>query len=303
MTEPAVSGNETAGTLLRAAREAQGLHIAALAAAIKVTPRKLDALENNRWDELPDATFTRALALTVCRTLKIDARPVLALLPSAPARPLENVTGSLNAPFRGGGSTSNGTALGAAVKPLVWSAVALLIAAVVVFFVPPHWLSADWGAGAEPAVSAPLFPASSAALPADAPAQATPVPEAVAAEPAASAAMPIAGIASGPAPAGPAPAGSAPTAIGPSAAVAATGDELQIQTSGESWIEVRDDNGRVVLSRLVAAGEQISGLQGALPLRLLVGNAVVVRVSFRQKPVDLAPFTRDNVARLQLPPP
>ena len=61
----------------------QGLHIAALAAAIKVAPRKLDALENDRYDELPDATFTRALAQTVCRTLKIDAAPVLALLPQA----------------------------------------------------------------------------------------------------------------------------------------------------------------------------------------------------------------------------
>ena len=52
----------SAGALLRAAREKQGLHIAALAASIKVTPRKLDALEHDRWDELPDATFTRALA-------------------------------------------------------------------------------------------------------------------------------------------------------------------------------------------------------------------------------------------------
>ena len=61
MTDPQ-PGTPTAGTLLRAAREKQGLHIAALAAAIKVSPRKLDALENDRWHELPDATFVRALA-------------------------------------------------------------------------------------------------------------------------------------------------------------------------------------------------------------------------------------------------
>ena len=35
----------SAGALLKAAREKQGLHIAALAAAIKVSPRKLEALE------------------------------------------------------------------------------------------------------------------------------------------------------------------------------------------------------------------------------------------------------------------
>ena len=55
-----------AGALLRAARQQQGLHIAALAASIKVTPAKLEALESGRIQELPDATFTRALALTVC---------------------------------------------------------------------------------------------------------------------------------------------------------------------------------------------------------------------------------------------
>ena len=71
----------TAGGLLRQARQAQGLHIAALAAAIKVVPRKLELLESDQFDQLPDATFTRALAQTVCRTLKIDAAPILALLP------------------------------------------------------------------------------------------------------------------------------------------------------------------------------------------------------------------------------
>ena len=45
----------SAGALLREAREAQGLHIAALAASIKVAAAKLEALEADRFDELPDA--------------------------------------------------------------------------------------------------------------------------------------------------------------------------------------------------------------------------------------------------------
>ena len=79
----------TAGRLLREARQAQGLHIAALASAIKVAPRKLELLEADRLDELPDATFTRALAQTVCRSLKIDAAPILALLPPPSGHRLE----------------------------------------------------------------------------------------------------------------------------------------------------------------------------------------------------------------------
>ena len=39
------SAPASAGALLREARERQGVHIAVLAAAIKVSPRKLDALE------------------------------------------------------------------------------------------------------------------------------------------------------------------------------------------------------------------------------------------------------------------
>ena len=101
MTEAVSSpGGGSAGAQLRAARERQGLHIAALAAAIKIPQRKLEALEADRFDELPDATFTRALAMTVCRALKIDPAPVLAQLPQGGPQGLGKVNGSLNTPFR-----------------------------------------------------------------------------------------------------------------------------------------------------------------------------------------------------------
>ena len=86
--------------MLRAARQAQGLHIAALATFIKVTPARLEALEAGRIADLVDTTFARALALTVCRVLKIDAAPVLALMPGAPSGSLGRVDGGLNTPFR-----------------------------------------------------------------------------------------------------------------------------------------------------------------------------------------------------------
>ena len=76
---PAAAGH--AGAMLRAARQQQGLHIAALAASIKVAPAKLEALESGRYHELLDLTFTRALAQAICRVLKIDPAPVLAQLP------------------------------------------------------------------------------------------------------------------------------------------------------------------------------------------------------------------------------
>ncbi|MDB5966089.1 MAG: hypothetical protein JWQ72_2589, partial [Polaromonas sp.] len=72
----------SAGSLLRRAREAAGLHIAALALALKVPVKKLEALEADRYDELSDAVFVRALAASVCRNLKIDPAPVLQRLPA-----------------------------------------------------------------------------------------------------------------------------------------------------------------------------------------------------------------------------
>ena len=67
MTEgsPSASEARTAGAMLRAARERQGLHIAALAASIKVPPAKLEALEAGRYEALTDSTVA---ARTLTRT-------------------------------------------------------------------------------------------------------------------------------------------------------------------------------------------------------------------------------------------
>jgi len=168
----------SAGRLLREARERQGLHIAALAAAIKVAPKKLELLEADRFDALPDATFTRALAQTVCRALKIDPAAVLVLLPPATAgHRLEQVGSGLNAPFRerpgvAGQREAPMPRLGA----VFWITALILVAALGLYFAPPHWLSlAEWqptatkrpvtSPAATPAVTLPPAPASAVAPP------------------------------------------------------------------------------------------------------------------------------------------
>jgi len=284
-----VESKATAGALLRAAREKQGLHIAALAAAIKVSPRKLDALEHDRYDELPDATFTRALAQTVCRSLKIDAAPVLALLPQAEAVSLDHVAGTLNTPFRERASRGEpGGLAAAAIRPMVGAGVALLVAAAVVYFVPAEvW---QFGKGATPvavptAASAPE-PVPAPAPPALAEIASTPVAAAASApEVAASAvAMPVVAIAT-------------PT---PAEASAPEAPRLvQLRAERESWVEARDSRGQVLFSRVVQPGEAI-GFDGQLPIRLTIGNAPATRLRFKGQPVELAASTRDNVARLEL---
>lgn len=300
------------GALLRAAREKQGLHIAALAAAIKVAPRKLDALENDRWHELPDATFTRALAQTVCRTLKIDARPVLDLLPAAGTVALEPSGGSLNMPFEGPPGREGPAATGVAIRPMVWAAAVLMVAAVVVYFLP-EGLFGRFAAPVQPAsapasVALPASPVVVGAGPDTAQAAASAAASAPAGMPDAGASAPaapaLAAVPAGTPAAPPAePAGetvfSAPPPAAAGGGEAPAARLVQLATSDASWIEVRDARDRVLLSRTVQPGESV-GLDGTLPLRLTIGNAGATELTFRGQPVDLAPRTRDNVARVEL---
>ena len=328
------------GEMLRTARERQGLHIAALAAAIKVAPRKLDALEHDRWDELPDTTFVRALAQTVCRTLKMDPAPVLALLPPAGAIALKPGSGGLNAPFHDRpGRDVPGLSLGA-VRPMVVAASVLMLAAIALVFVPDGY----WTGGFFRSAPAPVAAgsAASAAAPAVAPAASAAVADIAASTPTpatglfppadavpALAAVPTAALPTGPVPVPvpmpapalvPAPVAAIPivappqtpfapgmAAAKPSVSVerpmppgAATGaGALRVRTTGVSWIEARDGSGRVLLSRMVQAGERLD-LDVSAPIRLTIGNAAVTRLDFRGQPVDLQPSTRDNVARVEL---
>ncbi len=141
MSEPpetaAPAPKPSAGRLLREAREKQGLHIAALAAAIKVTPKKLELLESDRFAELPDATFTRALAQTVCRALKTDPAPVRQLLPPPPGHRLEHVGEGLNTPFRERpGALVQRDWLQTAASPVFWIVGLLLVATATLYFLP-----------------------------------------------------------------------------------------------------------------------------------------------------------------------
>ena len=69
------------GGIMRSAREKAGLHLAVLSVNLKVSIKQLEALEADQFQHLPEPVFARALAAKVCRFLKIDSEPVLALMP------------------------------------------------------------------------------------------------------------------------------------------------------------------------------------------------------------------------------
>lgn len=300
----------TAGAMLKAARERQGLHIAILAATIKVSPRKLEALENDRHEELANASFVRALAQSVCRSLKIDPLPVLALLPVPEPTPLERSVGSLNAPFRDRPGRTDNAISGNTSRPVLWTGALLLLAAAAVYFAPPQfWATAvrlpERAAAKVPAVE----PAPPVAVPSEGATKANvPAPgEAVASAPAVLPEAVAAGLAA--ASAGQAasptavPAGAGLPAVVTSDTATATppasSSRVQLSANAVSWVEAIDADGKTLLSRTLMPGEAVD-VDGAFPIRLKVGNAAGTQVALRGRPVDLTSYTRDNVARLEL---
>jgi cytoskeleton protein RodZ len=299
----------TAGQLLRAAREAQGLHIAALAVSLKVPVKKLELLEADRIDELPDAVFTRALASSMCRTLKVDPAEVLARLPQTNIPRLSHVEQSINTPFRMPTDAAAPSALTALSRPAVLAVMALLLAALVLIFLPDmkqkttdaanaalSGLKSSTSIGADSNATGTAMGAG-AVLTNDGGVR-TATPDGTDAQNTA-VLTPSAGL-------NVSPAASSPTIVTTTVSdttattIAAAADGIVVfRAKAESWVEVVDANGRVTLRRLLAAGEA-AGANGAVPLRVTVGRADQTTVTVRGKPFDGESLVRDNVLRFEV---
>ncbi|MEO8543685.1 MAG: helix-turn-helix domain-containing protein [Betaproteobacteria bacterium] len=278
----ASSAGASAGTILRTAREAAGVHIGALAVALKVPVKKLEALEADDLAQLPDAVFARALAASVCRTLKIDPESVLRLLPQLHAASL---------PIGGQGEQvrldnyrgMRRLGLFSLPKPVLWLTAALLVGVVVVLLLPSlhGGGEATLASSDKPAlplvVDAPALPAPVAS---DSSAAAVPQNVASAAR-AAALAVPVAAAASA------SPAMAEPTAL------------ALLTARAPSWVQVQGADGVVHLRKTLEAGETVR-INGAVPLSVVIGRANAIDVQVHGKSFDLAQVTKDNVARFQI---
>ncbi|RSZ39518.1 MULTISPECIES: helix-turn-helix domain-containing protein [unclassified Variovorax] len=298
------NANKTAGDLLREAREAHGLHIEMVAAALKVPPQKLMALEADDIASLPDPVFARALASSVCRALRIDPAPVLAKLPSTQKVSLAETDRTLRANIGSGTPrwNGNGRSSGLPSRALLTVVVLLLIGAGAMFWLPQSVfdqlsasvarLTARGDAGTE---SAPTNgPASAGGSVAETvPTQAVAPTGPVAGE------TPTAA----PAPNALAAVAAAPVATAPAAtpvAAASSSQQLVFVAREECWITVTEAGGKQLLRRSLQAGETV-GLSGTLPLSVVIGRASSVDVQVRGQPFDLKPFTKGGgVARFEV---
>lgn len=269
MTEAVATG---VGQELAAAREARGLALADVAQQLKFGARQLEALEQERFDALPGATFARGMVRSYARLLKLDPEPLVERIAGRFEIPDSNRLAARYhqpVPFSDSARRSTFAYLGISAGVLV------LVGAV----------AYGWHQERTAAVKAPTKAATVArAQPREA--RRPPVP--IQAQPAAA-----------PAPA-PVIEEKPVVAAAPLPPLRPGGHRLIVRTEEEAWIEIRDSADRSLVSSLNPAGSE-RVVRGRPPYSLVIGNASRVHVLYDDKPVDLAPHTKGDVARLTLP--
>lgn len=269
----------TAGVLLKAARESQGLHIGALAVTLKVPVHKLEALEADRLEVVGDLVFARALAASVCRVLKIDAAPVLAALPHSEMPRFKTDDAGLNTPFKESGVVYGQALKSRLTSPLALAVALLLLGALLLVLLPEKEESDVIPTSALPVTETEEIRVSPAVDVVAAPASSS--------EPAVVPASvnPIASVQESPGT--PLPVADANAAV------------LVLESRGASWVEITDAQGVLQMRRILAAGEQVQS-QGPLPLSVVLGRADDVAVTVRGQRLDVSAMTKANVARFEV---
>ena len=277
------------GAALREARVRLGLEVADVANRIKFAPRQIEALEQDNFADLPEMAFVRGFVRSYARLLQLDSAPLLAALPGVAVQPAAPSGANMlaEAPFPNIYSVR---------KPnIIWLAAALGVAVVLVLFT---WLHGN-------AVNPPKAPqvetlALSAALPVSAvpdvevikaPKVAAPKVQPVVAPPAkqvvvsaATSAKPF-----------------VVPAVKPAATNRASGQNapLRLVFDEESWVEVTDRDGKVLLSQLGPRGSEQS-INGKPPFSIVIGRASGVHLYYKEQAVNLKPHTKAEVAHLTL---
>jgi cytoskeleton protein RodZ len=294
-----------------AARQERGIGLPEVAQQLKFGLRQLEALEADRFDELPGGTFARGMVRSYARLLKVDPEPLLARIAGRFDAPDSNqLAARFSQPVRFSDAGRRST--------LVYFGLSLGILVIVggIAYQWQHERNAPAKMAfvkpkAETAARKPALPAQTASI---APAPLAEAPPAVEEKkpPVAEKKPPVA--AKKPAAEEkkaderkaeekrivekkPAPAVQTVAAAPPSSGVHRI--VLRVETD-EAWLEVTDASGRQLVSSLNRAGSE-RVVQGRGPFTFVIGNASHVRLLHNDREVDLKPYTRVEVARFTLP--
>ena len=75
---------------------------------------------------------------------------------------------------------------------------------------------------------------------------------------------------------------------------------LSMSFSADCWVDIRDANGKPMLTGIKSAGEKVE-LSGDTPYRVVIGAPTAVTLTFEGERVDLSRYSPKQVARFSLP--
>lgn len=310
------------GELLRAARVERGLSIEDVARQLRLSVKQVVALEEDEYDKVVGGTFLRGFVRNYAKLLQLDAAPLLQLLEqSVPPPPAQIVPSPIeNIPFPSNqGRTKRNVIIG------VGAVLALLLLVYEIYRGNEATVEKQPSVGVEEtkveveqtAPEAPAHNGVSSAEPDESDAGTLPEKGPVAEREAASSVehptlTPSPSLTRQVSPSGvgsesaSAVSPALPNSESANAAVAPAppsyaGIGIHLVFGGESWAEVKDGRGKLLLSKINPPGsEQV--LRGAPPYALTIGNAAQVKLVYNNKPVDLAPYINPygGTARLSL---
>ncbi|MDH5855724.1 helix-turn-helix domain-containing protein [Lampropedia aestuarii] len=323
LSKPSIEAIDTPGALLRHYRQERQVSVQELAAVLKVSPEKLDALENDRYEALPDIVFTRALAMSICRLLAVDSAAVMAKFPSINSPKLGRDSDGLNCTFKDGEQPALGSSSmrESSFAPKAMLLVAgLLVAAAAVYFWPQiHQIispqdsssvQAQAGANAVGSGQTGSLGGQSLQVPGLMALQSSSQSNSteLANNEPYSAQLP-----SGPTEEdGEAAANGASDEVGSDVTAASADaasptlqaevvDTIHIVAQEPVWVQIRDGANAIVHQSTLPKGRELS-IANNPPLRVEIGRADAVQVMVKGQAFDLTPHARKNVARFEVLP-
>ncbi|HFD79631.1 MAG TPA: helix-turn-helix domain-containing protein [Gammaproteobacteria bacterium] len=300
---PESGGAAAVGAQLAAARKKAQLSVDAVAGSLHLTVEVVRALEAGDERGLPGIAFVRGYVKSYARLLGLDEAALTARLPAIE----EQQPRALRRVGMKAGRRRRRPKLG---KGLLWLLLLAVVIALVVWGAPQ--LETLWSRHREaaPVVQEDRLPlpqfdegyagsedsgSGDEAAPAEPVAEDGPgVAESAGGPPAAADSDSEAAVAPAPAvmPAEEAPGQKEEDTAGAGPAV------IRMHFREDSWVEM-DANGRKLVVGNQRAGSERT-VRAEPPIHILLGNAPGVELSYRGKPVDLAPYSRGKVARLTL---
>ncbi|MFZ3323126.1 MAG: helix-turn-helix domain-containing protein [Usitatibacter sp.] len=297
--QPEEAPRKTLGQTLSAERERQGLSRADAAQRLHMSAYQIEAIETGDYSRLPKGTFLRGFVRNYSKLLGLPVDAVLPLLKEDAPRDGRPgiVVPTQNIRFDPLGERLQ--------NPYVQAAVIAIVVVAIAFAAMYWWLfirtsppaAAHRGMEPRPAIEVASAPAPVVAM------AAAPAPEPIApvkAEPAKPEPARADARKSDPRKSDPAKADAPKVAVAApvEAPVSAPveGPVLKFRFHGESWVEIRDAKGKVILSKLNAPGTEAE-VTGRPPFNVIVGNAPEVKVFYNDHQFDLEPHTKVAVAR------